>query len=722
MKKVVFISIIFLILIGLFTVGFTFLSAYMEWQQNKTRLMKNLKEYYSKIIAGGKNNKYLVLDDEGKIIEAVPTRIYDINNRIIGEFAPTKRQIVKFNEIPKNIIKSLITVEDKEFYNHKGINIKGILRAIYHNLKAMKIVEGGSSLTQQLAKILITSREKTFKRKFLELFATFQIEKLFTKNQILLMYLNTVYLGHGIYGVESAAKTYFNKDVNNLNIFESALLISLIPAPNYYSPYFHPDISKKKHLIVLKKLQRAGLISSYNFESRYNKFWKNLLSMRNRINISYWKMDINKAPYVVEYVRQFLMKHFYISEILQGGLKVYTTIDLDIQNKIRLAADEYLMSFVRNKTNLSYYRNLQTAAIVLKPETGNILGFIGGKNYTFNNQLNRVYKMKRQIGSSIKPLIYTYGIDTRKITVTTIFTDKKISYDDHGGKYIPQNYSKKYRGPIFAGDALKKSINTISVQLLNLLRPDNFIKDVLTKIYDNITLEHINNTPASKNFINGLSLALGTVELSPVEVGIEFSVIANGGHKVQPLIIKSVYSKNNEELINLEKERNQKIISFMSNKTYRIFNQDSCFIISEILKGVFKKHGTGYYAAQKIGLDISLAGKTGTTSGFKDAWCSGFTGDFVAIVWVGFDDYKKSLGHGATGGKVAGPILIDIFNKIYYNKKANYLAPADNNIVFCDICADTGLLADSSCTNIRYNVPFFKGTEPTKYYNTFLSN
>ncbi len=714
MKKIIIMSLIGFFLLVVVSAGITFFEAYFEWQHNKERLMNNLRDYYKKIVEGGKN-KYLVLDEEGKVIEVTPTRIYDINNRIIGEFAPTKRQIVKFNEIPKNLIRGLIAVEDKEFYKHHGINIRGILRAIYHDLKAFKLVEGGSSITQQLAKILITSRKKTFKRKFLELFAAFNIEKTFTKDEILLMYLNTVYLGHGIYGIESAAKTYFNKDVKNLNIFESALLISLIPAPNYYSPYFHPDISMKKHLIVLNKLKKAGLVSSYNFDERYKRFWKNLLADRNRINISYWKMDINNAPYVVEYVRQFLVKHFYVSEILQGGLKVYTTIDLNVQNKIRASADIYLSDFIKSKTNKKYYKDLQTAIVVMSPSNGNILGFIGGKNYSFNNQLNRAYKMRRQIGSSIKPFVYTYGIDTKRITLTTIFTDKIVKYDDHGRVYSPKNYSDKYIGKVFAGEALIKSINTVAVQLLNILTPDEFINNVLNKIYTGVTIEQINNTPAREEFIDGLSLALGTVEMSPVEVGIGFSVIANGGHKVEPILIKSVFDKDNNKLIDCEIKRQEKIDTFKTNREYNIFSTDSCFITSYMLKKVFQPGGTGYYAAKKVGLNITLSGKTGTTSGFKDAWCTGFTKDYVASVWVGFDDYNKTLGFGATGGRVAGPILVDLFNKIYYGKSVKYLTPEDNGVVFCDVCGETGKLADSSCTNIMYNVPFLKGTEPAEY-------
>ncbi len=693
----------------------TFIESYIEWENNKDRLIENLHEYYRKIKNKGKEREYVILDEEGKIITTEPTRIYDANNNIIGEFAPTKREIVKFNEIPKNLINALITIEDNRFYKHNGIDIKGILRAFYHDIKAFKIVEGGSTITQQLAKILFTSRERTIKRKFLELFATFEIEKDFSKDDILLMYLNTVYLGHGIYGVETASKVYFNKDVRNLDIFESSLLVSIIPAPNYFSPYLHPDRAEKKHLIVLKRLKKEGLISSYKFNERFNRFWKNFLKNRKNINISYWKMDINRAPYIVEYVRQYLVKHFYVSEILQGGLKIYTTIDLNIQNDIRNSVSLYLNSFFEDKTNKNYYKNLQTAVVVLNPTNGDILGFVGGKNYNFQNQLNRAFKIRRQIGSTIKPLIYTYGIDKKKITLMTFFTDKRVSYDDYGRKYIPKNYDNKYIGRVTIEDALVKSINTVSVQLLHYLNPELFVNDVLKKIYKNVIIDEVTEKEADINFIDGLSLALGTVEMSPLEVGIEFSVIANGGHKVQPLLIKEVRNKYNDILINNEAKRKIIVNTFKSNDEYTIYNRNSCYIISTALKNVFKKGGTAYYAAKKVGLNIELSGKTGTTSGFKDAWCSGFTKDYVATVWVGFDNYRKTLGKGATGGRVAGPILVNLFNKLYYNKNVNYLKPDVSYIVLCDICKDTGLLATSECTNIEYNVPFFKGTEPTEY-------
>lgn len=701
------ISIIVIFIIAIYLL-ITAIAAYIDWQINKPRLISNLVDYYNTIKnARFTKKEYVVLDDEGKIIEAVPTRIYDRNNILIGEFTPSKRKIIQLEEVPETFIRSLILIEDKNFYNHYGVNIKGIIRAMIKNLLAFRIVEGGSSITQQLAKILFTSRMKTIYRKFLELYGALTIETKFSKDDILLMYLNTVYFGHGCYGIKSAAELYFDKDVRNLNIFEISLLISLIPSPNYYSPYNHPEISKKKHYIVVSRLASAGLISKRNLKNRFEKFWKRYLKRMRLPNVSFWKMNINKAPYVIEYVRQQLLKHFTPAEILQGGLKVYTSIELNIQNLLRKTAKKYLQEFISRKTNKKYYKNLQCAIVVMNPQNGDVLGFVGGRNFTFNNQLNRALNIRRQIGSTIKPLIYATAIDTKIVTPVTFFTDRPVTYNDKGRSWTPKNYDNIYRGRVLLKDGLVKSINTVSVQLLNLITPDYFVSHTMNKIFYGL--------PNSPDFLPVLSLALGTVEMSPYEVAVSYSVIANGGKKVYPLIIKKILNRFDEVIFDYEYERTVKTNRWKEENNERVFSDGAVFIISYILKDVFKEGGTGFYAAKHVGLKIPISGKTGTTTGFKDAWCTGFTADYVVTSWVGFDDYSKSLGYGATGGIVAAPIIADLFNKIYWQQEFKEFHIPASEIIFCDISRDTARLATSDSTNIEFNIPFIKGTEPTGY-------
>jgi len=305
LKKIVSIMILIVSVILIYIGGIA-LFAYLEWHKNKERLLNNLFEYHEKI----KNYKdqSIILNDEGKVVELQPSVIYDRQSKIIGEFSPTKREIIHLSDIPENLMQSLLNIEDRNFYKHKGYSTKGIIRAFIKNILSLKVVEGGSSITQQLAKILFTSRRRNLYRKFLELYGAINIEENFSKDDILLMYLNTVYFGHGTYGVRSASRLYFNKKVRNLNQFEIALLICIIPAPNYYSPFNNIELTRKKHLIILNSLQKYNLISTKDFMGRYNNFWDNFKFRLDISNISYWKMNINKAPYVVEYIRTYYIR------------------------------------------------------------------------------------------------------------------------------------------------------------------------------------------------------------------------------------------------------------------------------------------------------------------------------------------------------------------------------------------------------------------------------
>lgn len=695
----------FLIITILSVIGLIAFLAYIDWIKNREHLLSNLREYYNKIKEP--EIEYVVLDDEGKIIEVEPTKIYDRNNILIGVFSPSKRKIVQLYELPETLLKSLIYIEDRSFYSHYGFSVKGILRALIKNIISFRIVEGGSTITQQLSKILFTSRKRNIYRKFLELYGAIEIEKMFKKDEILLMYVNTVYLGHGCYGFKSAAELYFEKDIRTLNILEQTLLISLISAPNYYSPYNNPEICKAKHFRVVSSLAEAGLISKVNLEKRFETFWSDYNQKLKIPNVSFWKMELNRAPYVIEYIRRKLLDYFKPAEILQGGLQVYTTIDIQIEDTLREVALKNINEFITQQSNKDYYKDIEISAIVLEPETGDVLAFIGGKNFTFENQLIRAFDSKRQVGSSIKPLIYAAAFDTRVVTPVTIFTDKIIKYKDKNRIWMPQNYGNIYRGRVLLKDGLIQSINTISVQLLNLISPEYFVKYILNPIFY--------DTGIKKEFIPVLSLALGSCQMSAYELGICLSTIANSGHKVYPLVIKYILNREGSLLIDYESERAKKIEKWQKEGVYKIFSKGSSFIVNYISKNVFKEKGTGYYSALKKGLKIEIAGKTGTTQDYKDAWCSGWSKEFVAVVWSGFDDFRKSLGIGATGGIISAPIIIDLFNQLYLNKEFKDFSIPSDEIVFCDISKETGKLANAPSTNIEYNVPFLKGTEPLEY-------
>lgn len=702
-----------IIVLGLFLllpflyVGITAITAYYDWENNKERLIQNLKEYYNKIKDYQQKDNYIILDDEGKMIEIEPTRIFDCHHKIIGEFSPSKREIVTLDQIPENLINSLVFIEDHSFYEHHGMSIKGMARALIKNIVSLRVVEGGSSITQQLAKILFTSRQRNIYRKFLELYGALYIEKQFTKKDILLMYLNTVYFGHGTYGLQSASHLYFNKNLRNLNQLEMALLISLIPAPNYISPFNNISVAKKKHKIVLERLKEKNLITHLHFEQRYMAFWQEFEKRLEMPSISYWKMNINQAPYVTEEIRRYLSKRFSVSQILQGNLKIYTTIDLDIQNILQNESYDYYKSLKNVFTNTTDYKQMEMAGVIFNPENGDLLGLIGGKGYTFKNQFNRAFQMKRQIGSVIKPFIYTAGIDEKLYTLTTIMTDQEIVYKDKNRNYIPKNFDFKYRGPVLFREGLFQSINSISVQILNRFKPEYFLTQYLKPIYKDIDVDI--------QFLPVLSLGLGTVEMNPFELGLAYCILANQGNKVYPSFINQIQLPTGDMVIDNTLIKDSVLSNWSQNNEDRIFSKGACYIISDTLKYVFSQEGTGAYAASHYVLPFRISGKTGTTSYFKDAWCVGYTKDYVVVLWLGFDDYGKSENKFMTGGKLTAPLIIKIFNKLYWNKSYSEIPIPSDELTFCNINKSTGKLAQSSNSNVIYNVPYLNGTQPREY-------
>lgn len=707
-KRVKAVILLFLLVAGLFVLFMltSFLLAYLDWKGSRERLMRNLREYHARIMEYDGKSPFVILDDEGRMVEIAPTRIYDRSDRVLGEFSPSKREIVQSRDIPVHLLKGLILIEDSGFYQHKGINVKGILRALVKNIMHLRIVEGGSSITQQLSKLLFTSRQVSIYRKFLEVFGTLAIEKEFGKRDILLMYLNTAYFGHGVYGLQAASQLYFNKNLRNLNQFEGALLISLLPSPNVISPFNNTGLAMRKHRIVLDKLKKHGLVSQMDYESRYRAFWSEYGKKLTGPHISYWKMNVNQAPYVVETVRQFLEKQYPVSRILQGSLKVRTTVDMDVQTILQEEVAAYHKGLKSVFTNEADYRNIQIAGIMMHPSTGEILGFVGGNGFTFLNQFNRAFYMKRQVGSSIKPFLYAAALNERSFTLTTVMTDRIMKFRDKNRDYIPKNYDNKNRGEIFFRDALIRSVNTVSVQILHRLTPDLFLRNYLDRIFFDL-----DDPPG---ILSVLSLALGTAEMSPYQLATAYSVLANGGNKVYPLLVSDVRDAADETLLDNLPGRRTVLSNWQNAGLARVYPEGVCYIVSDTLRNVFLREGTAY-SEDKSGLKISVSGKTGTTSNNKDAWCAGYTRDYVLVLWMGFDDYQKETSRLLSGGGLVAPLVTRIFNRLYWNRTYEEFPVPSDELTFCNIDRETGKLAQSGSTNILYRVPYLNNTEPRDY-------
>ena len=532
------------------------------------------------------------------------------NGEIIKTFAAYTYSNMELKEVPKPLIQALIATEDKNFYKHPGYDLVGLARSIVANVLAGRVVQGASTLTQQLSRILFLSNEKTLTRKIKELQVSAQIEKTISKDKILEMYLNNVYLGSGAYGVKGAAKIYFNKSLGELNLAEMALIAGLPQAPSVYSPYNNIDLAKKRRNQVLLRMYKMRYIDKATYEK----------TKAEPVTLSTMPVmyATNKAPYFCDYVMKDLQKlGFSEEEIVNGGYKVITTLNYDAQVK----ANETILSNL-NAWGLKSTKN-QAAVFSFSPIDGRILVYAGGKDYS-KSQYDRVTQSARPSGSAFKPFIYTAAIE-KGYSPNDMIDDLPYRI----GNWTPKNYGNKYRGPIPMYTALMISSNVCTARLMEAvgIRPVIQLARVM-----GIT------TPIPYDY----TISLGSNSVKLFEMTRAYGVFANGGFRVEPYAIERVESSRGTILYEARKA-----------KTSKVLNINTAATMTAIMKTVIQS-GTG--RAANIGK--SAAGKTGTTDDCRDAYFIGFTPDVVTGVWVGNDDNSK-MGE-LTGGTVPAKIWRDV--------------------------------------------------------------
>lgn len=585
--------------------------------------------------------------------------IYDVNGRSIKGLSEENRINVYINEINPYFLQAIVAVEDKNFYNHHGIDAGGILRAIVANIKARSIVEGGSTITQQTAKKLFLSDQRTFSRKIQELYYSFLLERKYSKDEILALYCNTIYFGHGAYGVEVAARTFFSKSASELTLAESALLAGLPRWPGHYDPYQNPLAAKERQGVVLQRMLEEGMISPDQKQKAMDqKMTYRSSSSRN-----------GDAPYFVAMVQEYLSQKYGERQVYQGGLKVYTSLDLDMQR----AADQAYSAGMKSRDE-----DLQAALVAMDIDTGQIRAMVGGRDYNSSNY-NRVYA-RRQPGSTFKPFMYSLAMDSG-YTPASMLMCEEIEYEIPGSPpYKPSDYGEEpyHWRPFTLKEALMISDNTIAVQLNYRLGPQQVAWRA-----EKFGFEHIEPV---------LSLPLGATDVSPLEMCAAYCVFANQGYRCNPYYIIKVVDKNGRVL-----EENKP-------GPTKVIEADNAYIITDMLKGVMQTGGTG--AALAIP-GLTTAGKTGTTDQRKDAWFVGFTPNTCCAVWVGYDRDKNV---NLTGSAAAGPIW-----KGFMQGASSKVASGDftrpANIVELNIDLDTGLVATENCPRTA-TMAFRTGTEP----------
>ncbi len=696
----------------------------------------------------------------------VATRVYADDGASVGEFYFEKRYLTPIDQIPAVVRYAFVAAEDSEFYSHPGIDLKGIMRAFIANLRAGDVVQGGSTITQQVVKALLLSPERSYRRKLREVMLSLKLEREATKDEILYLYLNQIYLGDGNYGIGAAARSYFGTDVSEIGLAEAALLAGLPKAPSRYSPTRNPDGALTRQRYVLGRMLEEGFVTLNDYRA----------ALRKGLSVLQQKGRAEVGSYYLEYVRRNLVDRFGDRAPYYKGFRVHTAVNLDMQriaeDAVRtgieqldlqlgywgpighLAREEIdervgvdrdredldsldegtayeavvtqvgdgsvtvtlgkLVSEIDvarlrwnrevepsthrfqvgdlvevtplrgdDETSLALTQTPQVAAalVAMEPYTGHVKAMVGGYDFA-RSQFNRAVQAYRQPGSSFKPLIYAAALDNG-YTPASIVVDAPIQIIDHDQIWNPQNFNRKYYGPTSLRHALEKSRNVVTVRVVQDLG--------IPAVIDYVSRFHFTR-PIGRN----LSVALGTSEVTPLELARAYTAFAHAGRMVEPIFITRIEDANGNLIENTELQ------------TTEVTSPQTAYLITSMLEGVVQD-GTG--RSVKV-LSRPVAGKTGTTDDQHDAWFVGYTPGLLAAAWVGYDD-QRSLGSEGTGGRVAAPLWLRFMQPALEGQPVADF-PMPDGIDCTHIDPESGLRARAD--NLKgYLECFRSGTAPREY-------
>ncbi|HOE18487.1 MAG TPA: PBP1A family penicillin-binding protein [Syntrophorhabdaceae bacterium] len=563
------------------------------------------------------------------------TRLYADDNTLFAEIFVEKRIPIPITSMPEHLKYAFIAIEDVRFYNHFGVDFRGIARALYRNIMKRSVAEGASTITQQLARNLYLTPQKSMKRKIEEAILAIQIEREYSKDEILNMYLNLIYLGEGTHGVEAAGYTYFHKKAKDLTLEESATLAALTKSPSRLSPYKNPVKAVERRNVVLKRMYDADFINKKDYER----------AVQAPLALASLKAYEKRTGYFIEYVKQALEEHVENpQDIYTTGFNIRTTINLQMTQYAYEAIERGIQGYRKRHPNTK--STPEVALVAIEVKTGDIKVLIGGKDFAIS-PYNRAVQAKRQPGSAFKPIIYLAALEHGYRPDDTL-VDGPISFTNPytGAVWQPKNYRNEYHGIVTMRRALELSLNTATVRLLDSVGVENVI-DLAKQL-------HIDS-----NFAPNLSLSLGTTEIAPLDLAAAYATFARGGSYLPPVAIKVVATLDGEERYR-EEHIGEQIVS-----------PEAAAMLVDIMQGVIK-NGTGRSAAS---MPHVLAGKTGTTDDFRDAWFIGFSPNLLCAVWVGYDK-KTNLGNKESGATAALPIWIDFMSKaLTHYPKEDFLQP-----------------------------------------------
>src|SRR3954471_4923504 len=624
---------------------------------------------------------------------AQATTIYDASDDPVFTIFKEQRIEIPLDRMSPNLTKAVISVEDQRFYDHGGVDLIRIGAAVVRNLREGRRAEGGSTITQQLARQSFLSRDKTYRRKLKEVILAAYIEKMYGKKDILELYLNKVYLGDGLYGMEAAARGYLGKSSSDLSVDEAALLAGLIQSPSSYAPTVNLDRAIARRNIVLQTMVNNAAIDSAAYERARNA----KVRLSNAI-----EMKETFGLYFKEQVRKELTERFGGSRVAEGGLKVYTTLDTDLQKSAESLIEDGVSAIEKRRGYPHQPRKtaeghdyLQGALVALDPETGAVRAMVGGRDFT-DSRFNRATQAKRQSGSAFKPFVYATALEAG-YSPASVISNLNAPIDTPQGQWVPEDEHSS-ASSMTMRSALKISSNRAAVQLLNTIG--------IPKAVSYAQKLNVGTPPSVP------SLALGASEVTLLSLTAAYGAFADGGIVRQPFLIRRV------------EDADGKVLYSNEEKSHRAISESTAFLMSSMLADVINA-GTAYRARQ-AGFTLPAAGKTGTTNDYNDAWFVGFTPHLVTGVWLGFDQPATIIANGYAG-ELAVPVWASFMKAATKGDKPDWFdRPA--NIVGANVCRVSGKLPNVGCDHVEvvnrdggveirsmiYTEYFVKGTQPTE--------
>jgi penicillin-binding protein 1A len=559
------------------------------------------------------------IDSASSYRPSVSSKIFDRNNRRVGEIYLERRTVVPYQSIPRHVVNAFVAAEDANFFKHKGVDFTAIARALVKDIVSGGFAQGASTITQQTVKTLFLTPEKSIRRKLKEVILAYRIEEKLTKDEILFLYLNQIYLGEGAYGVEAASRTYFGKGVGALSLAEGAMIAGLTQAPSRTSPRNRFDQAKARQRYVLRRMAEVGFVGQAESDRAYEA----------RIVLAPPSNFRSKAAYFLEYVRSYIQEKYGLDALYKSEMQIYTTIDARLQE----AAYDALVDGVRRTEERNKYKGLQGALLAMDPQSGGIVAMVGGVDFA-ESQFNRAIQARRQPGSAFKPIIYAAALDKGKTVVSTV-DDSPIEFDRNETEmWKPRNYDGTFLGPIPILEALAKSRNLATVRLLNEVGVDSAIQMAKT-----LGIE----SPIERN----LSIALGSSGVTPLELCAAYAAFANGGERPTPHFIREV------------RDGTGRILEQNPAEKRRAVTPENAYLMVRLMQEVVR---SGTATAAKGLSSYHIAGKTGTTNENTDAWFTGFSPELAACVWIGFDT-PRPLGDRQSAAAVALPIWIQFMGR-----------------------------------------------------------